>query len=96
MNLKIGIGHYRKEDYLEILNISEDKEDMDPTWEIWNDSKNKLLKNFHKMGVHPVKIIVTPKALVKYCRERGLKINGKSRTDFISHETKRLDQKGNL
>ncbi len=34
-----GIGIYDKEDYKEILRISEDRDQMDLTWEDWKKSK---------------------------------------------------------
>ena len=93
MESNIGIGEYRKEDYQEILRISEDKENMEETWEEWKANKNRTIKNFHNMGLKTIDIIVTPKELVKYCREKGLKINGKSRANFISFKVMTLNKK---
>jgi len=92
MDLNIGIGEYQKKDYQEILKISEDKDNMDKTWEEWKASKNRALEKFKKMGLKPINILVKPKELVQYCREKGLKINGKSRADFITYKVTELSK----
>jgi len=84
MSLNLGIGEYRKKDYQEILNISEDKDNMDETWEEWKANKRKAILRFEQMGFKAVDIIVTPKELVKFCRKNGLPINGKSRSEFVT------------
>ncbi len=86
MNTIVGVSEYRKEDYQEIYNLSEDKHAMDDTWEEWKASKNRALTNFQNIGLKTVDILVTPKELVQYCRENNFKINGKSRSQFVSHK----------
>ena len=93
MNTVFGIGHYLKEDYEEILNLSEDRENMDETWLEWKKSKATAIKNFKNMGIKPIDVIVIPKELVKYYRENGLNINGKSRANFISFKVSKLNKK---
>lgn len=93
MDSNIGVGDYRKEDYQEIYRLSEDKDNMEETWEEWKANKNRAIKNLQKMGLKTIDIIVTPKELVKYCREKGLKINGKSRANFISFKVMMLNKK---
>ncbi len=92
METNIGIGEYRKKDYKEILRVSEDRDNMDESWKEWKTSKNRAIKNFQKMGMKTIDIIVTPEELVKYCRENGLKINGESRADFISYKLTMLNK----
>jgi len=79
----IGVGEYLKEDYQEIYNISDDKENLDKTWEEWKANKSRTLKEFKKMGIQTIDIIVTPREIVNYCRKNGFNINGESRSRFI-------------
>lgn len=92
METNIGIGEYLKKDYKEILRISEDRDNMDESWKEWKASKNRAIKNFQKMGMKTIDIIVTPEELVKYCRKNGLKINGQSRAGFISYKVTMLNK----
>jgi len=91
MESNIGIGEYRKEDYQEIYRLSEDKDNMEETWEDWKANKDKAVKNLQNLGLITIDIIVIPKELVNYCREKGLNINGKSRAQFITYKTMKLD-----
>ncbi len=93
MNAIIGIGEYLKKDYPEILSISEDRDNMDDSWEKWKANKNEAIKNFKKMGMKTIDIIVVPKELVKYCRENGLPINGKSRASYVSYQATEKNKK---
>lgn len=93
MESNIGVGEYRKEDYQEIFRISVDKDNMEDTWEKWKANKNRTIKKFQNMGLKTVDIIVKPKELVNYCRENGLKINGKSRAQFVSFKAMKLNKK---
>lgn len=90
MKSNIGLGEYRRRDYKEILSLSEDKENMEDTWEEWKANKNRVIKEFEKMGLRTIDIIVIPQELVKYCRENGLKVNGESRAQFIQHKLMKL------
>lgn len=81
-----GIGAYEKEDYEEILKISEDKDQMDETWEEWKSNKDRTKLELEKYGMKVVDIIVKPMELMKYCRERGLSINGKSRSRYVTEK----------
>ena len=91
MNAITGIGVYRKEDYPEILRLSEDRDNMDQTWEEWEKSKSKAMTNFKNMGLKTMNITVSPIELVNYCRTKGLPINGQSRSQFISFKASLLN-----
>lgn len=88
----VGIGVYSKREYQEVLSISEDKEGMDATWEEWKKSKKKAMNNFKLMGIKTIDINVTALELVKYCRERGMSINGKSRASFVSYKVSEMNK----
>lgn len=90
--MNFGVGIYRKEDYQEILKLSGDRHKMDETWEGWKENKKKTVKNFKKMGLNTIDILVTPIELVEYCRKNGKPINGESRASFISYKVSLLDK----
>jgi hypothetical protein len=92
VNTLIGIGVYKKEDYLEILRLSVDSEKMDETWESWKKSKAKTQQSFRKLGLKTVDILVKPKELVDYCSVRGLEIMGENRAQFITHKVQQLNK----
>jgi hypothetical protein len=68
----------------EIRSLSTDKDTMNDTWEEWQQAKIRFQKTYQQAGVTPVAILVLPVEGVRYCRERGLAINGESRAQFVS------------
>ena len=88
--VNIGIGVYLKEDYQEILNLSEDRDNLDETWEAWKANKKRAVSQLKKQGLTLIDILVKPRDLVMFCRERGLPINGKSRAEYVQHMTQNL------
>jgi len=91
MQPKIGIGEYRKKDYQEILKLSEDRQDMNATWEAWKKKRAEAINNFKKLGITTIDILVTPEELVNYCREKGLKINGAARAEYVRYKVTQLN-----
>ena len=92
-HIGIGIGKYRKRDYQEILRLSEDRESMDQTWSEWKANKNRALKNFQKMGLKVLDVVILPIELVTYCRVNGMRINGESRSKFVSYKFGELNKR---
>ena len=82
----IGISVYRKKDYARILELSEDSENMDATWEDWEANKKQTKAKFESLGVRVVDVPVKPNELAKFCQEKGLKINGTARAQFVSEK----------
>ena len=75
----IGIGVYRKKDYSKIRELSEDRDNMDDTWEEWEVNKKKAQQRFEQMGVRVVDVLVKPTALVEFCQKNGLRVDGSAR-----------------
>lgn len=92
MNTLVGIGKYIKEDYEEILKISSDRDNLDATWEEWKINQENVKKQIKLSGFKVIDIIVKPRELVSYCREKGMEINGQSRSNFISYKTGLLNK----
>lgn len=93
MGLLIGIGEYHKSDYQEILELSVDRDGLDKTWEDWKKNKEGVKLTLEKQGLTPVDVYVKPSELVKYCRSKGLEINGKSRAEFVQNKVRELNTK---
>lgn len=84
--LNIALAVYKKEEYKEIRNLSDDKNDMDETWEEWMKSKQKTKKNFKiaGAGVKIKEVEITVKELKDYCRKNGMRINGAARSGLAA------------
>ena len=83
-----GLGTYLKGEYEEIRRISEDKEDMADTYEEWRENKIRLQINLQSKGIATTDVIIHPVDLREYCVRNGLKINGRSRAQFVQSKVK--------
>lgn len=84
-NIVVGIGVYLKEDYPEILDISIDRDKMEPTWEQWKAQKDLLKQRLKKEGILAKDIVVKPDAISRYCKVWKIPINGESRAQYVQH-----------
>jgi len=91
MKVTMGIAIYEKSDYPEILNISDDRDSMDATWEEWKKSKENAIKQFQIMGIQTVDVLIKSKELVHYCRRHGLPNTGETRSRFVTDTLNQVD-----
>jgi predicted NACHT family NTPase len=71
MSNKVGVAEYRQNDYIEILRLAADRDNMDPTWSEWKMSQIKAVSDLKNQGIEAVSVIVEPAALLAYCLENG-------------------------
>ena len=81
----IGIGWYKPEQWNVLLEISEDREELESTWIEWfnfaSKQENELLEN----GINVVRVDVDIEELIDYCKVHKCSVNGKSRSEFITY-----------
>ena len=83
----LGIAVYRKKDWEKLLQISDDMENLEPTWKEWH----KNLKNFmvsvkkENKNISFKKITINLDDLIEYCIKNKLKINSKNRSKYTTH-----------
>ena len=85
-NAVFGLAWYRPEQYQHLLEVSEDRDKMDSTFEEWQKSAWKAVRNFAANGVPIRKVDVDVEELVIWCRARDLPINGAARSSFAAEK----------
>jgi hypothetical protein len=90
MKYNVGISTYLKEDYNEILQISEDRDNMDGTWDEWKVNKDRAVSELRSLGTVVIDIIVRPDDIMKFCLEKGVPINGDSRAHYVQEKVRDL------
>ena len=81
---EINLAYYEKKDWKRFLEVIDDKESMHNTWKEWNKAYLKLKKKLTSQGFVVKDVIVNIDDLIVYCKIRGIKNNGKSRSQFVS------------
>jgi hypothetical protein len=84
MKPSVNLAFYRKKDWSRFLESIDDRESMHETWEEWHDAYYKAKKSLISQGfiVHDCNVNIDD--LVDYCRKRGIKNDGKARSQFVA------------
>ncbi|MDP2937394.1 MAG: hypothetical protein Q8O86_12985 [Dehalococcoidia bacterium] len=79
-----AVAWYRKEEWDDLLKVSEDRDDLEATYEEWLVEGQKFLKRLRSAGMEARKVDVDVRELVRYCKEQGLPVNGESRANYAA------------
>ena len=82
----INLAYYQKKDWKRFLEIIEDRENMHETWEEWNKTYSKTKRGLSFQGFIIKDFVVNLDELINYCKLRGIKIDGKARSQFVSNK----------
>ena len=84
-NIMIGIklAYYRKKDWKRFVKIIADRESMHDTWHDWHKDFEKTKRDLTNQGFDVVNIVVDLDELTEYCRLKGIKNDGKARSQFV-------------
>ena len=82
--VKAAIAWYKPNQWQRLREIAEDRDELEATHEEWEILAEKALKDFAAKGLPVTKITVDTEELLPWCNERGLKVNGKSRSQYAA------------
>jgi hypothetical protein len=80
----INLAYYKGNDWKRFLDSIDDKESMYDTWKDWHNAYSKTKKELISQGFFVKDFIVDIDELQDYCRKRGIKNDGKARSQFVS------------
>jgi hypothetical protein len=79
----IKLAFYRKEDWKRFIKIIDDRESMHDTWNKWHKAFLKTKRDLISQGFEVTDIKINLDELVNYCEMRGIKNDGKARSQFV-------------
>jgi len=79
----VKIAYYKKEDWSRLLLIIDDKESMHDSWNEWHLAYTKLKNELITKGFQVVDVEINLDELVSYCKAKGTKNTGKTRSQFV-------------
>lgn len=82
--VKAAVAWYKPNQWQRLREISEDRDELEETYVKWQIIAEKALKDFAARGLPVTKATVDTEELLRWCNERGLKINGESRSQYAS------------
>lgn len=79
----VKLAYYRKKDWKRFVKIIDDRESMHDTWHDWHKDFEKTKHELINQGFDVIDIVVDLNELIKYCNLKGIKNDGKARSQFI-------------
>ncbi len=80
----VGIAYYKKEDWLFLLDLIDDRDSMHDTWKEWNKSYHETKSRLTSEGFIVEECIISLLELDAYCKLKRIKNDGKARSKFVS------------
>jgi len=84
MLTKVKLAYYREKEWNRFLDLIDDRESQYENWEDWHKAFLKTKMELISQGLHVVDFIVDIDKLQNFCNERGIKNNGKTRSEFTA------------
>jgi hypothetical protein len=79
----IKLAYYRKKDWKRFIKIIDDRESMHDTWRDWHEDYKKTKRELINLGFGVFDVEVDLDELTEYCKLRGIKNDGKARSQFV-------------
>ncbi|GAB4187681.1 MAG: hypothetical protein Tsb002_13170 [Wenzhouxiangellaceae bacterium] len=81
----IGISWFQPAQWERLLEISEDREELDDSYEDWRKNASRTIEQMALQGQKVIKVQIDLDDLEFWCYENKLPINGQSRSQYVSH-----------
>ena len=80
----INMAYYRKKDWKRFLDSIDDRESMHDDWKDWHKAYMKAKRELIAQGFKVNDFVVDIDELQSYCAMKGIKNDGKARSQFVS------------
>lgn len=89
--INIGVLSIREDQWDSFLEVIDDREQEPDTWLEWRTRVDIWKKEMELKGMDVQEIEFELEALVQFCKDRGMRINGGSRAEYTTELMKRID-----
>jgi len=89
-----GLAWFSKDDWPRLLEISEDRENLEETYEEWHLNAERAINDLKKNGVHIKKVNANPDEILIWCNKQGIPVNGDGRARFAAYKLHDKSKKG--
>lgn len=81
--IHVKLAYYRKKDWNRFIKIIDDRESMHDTWDEWHKAFLKAKEELVSQGFEVADVKINLNKLKNYCESRGIKNDGKARSQFV-------------
>ena len=89
--LKLGIAWYRPEQWSRLLEVSEDREDLERTFAEWEQQAEEKLRALRAEGLDIKKVTIEVEELLAWCQNRVLSVDASARSHYVSDLLRKRD-----
>ncbi|GEM_PF-1812500 len=86
MPAQVGVARYQKEHWPRWLEVADDRDDWEPTFEDWEHHARGMVSRLKQAGLEVVWIDLEPESFAEWCRARGYKNDGEARSRFAAEK----------
>lgn len=79
----VKLAYYHKKDWNQLLKIVDDRESMHDSWDAWHKDFLKMKNALTLKGLEVIEVEIDLDELNNYCKLRGIKNDGKARSQFV-------------
>jgi hypothetical protein len=83
-DVKLGVGWYKPEQWKRLLDVSEDRDNLEDTFEEWKINAERGIRRLKSQGIMPEKVVIDVEEWLAWCKERGEPMNGESRSMYVA------------
>ncbi len=80
------LAYYRQQDWDRFVRIADNRQDLHKTWHAWHDDFLKTKLRLMNEGFTVLDVVVDLDELIRYCQMRGIKNDGKARSQFVQEQ----------
>jgi hypothetical protein len=92
----VGVAWYRQEEWQRLLEVSQDRDDLETSYDEWAAAMPARMAEIEQAGFKPHKIEVAVDDLIAWCRSNGKLVDGAARADYVVHKLRHLHLRGHL
>jgi hypothetical protein len=79
----VGVGWYRPEHWVKLLEVSIDRDSLEKTYEEWLHFAEKALFDLQRTtGISPKKVYIDIMELIAWCKSKQRPVNAAARAEF--------------
>ena len=81
----IGLCWFQPEQWSRLVDISDDRAELDSSYEEWRKNASSAIREIESTGNKVKKVNINLEELLLWCNEKGVLVNGQSRSEYAAH-----------
>jgi hypothetical protein len=82
--LVVGLAWFDRKQWKLLGEAVEDRKELEDTYEQWQQAALDAVRTIESQGQKVERVHVEVESLVYWCKEKGLPVNGKSRSEYVT------------